>query len=199
MAFGRIPERDPLLGVEVSVRTGSGMGEVEPRELLEEAERQLQAGEYAAAERAVRRVLEVAPDSAVARSKLGVALAQQGRLDEAIAEFSAALSLHPAYAPAYSNLGNAYREKGMRTEALAAYERAVAIDPDYWIAHQNLGILYKQMGRVGDAVEHFKKATRLSVRRPPGAMAQTRRGCLPPAGALLTGAVVLAALRSLLR
>jgi len=166
--------------------------------LLEEAERHLQAGEHAAAERAFRQALEAAPDSAVARSKLGVVLAQQGRLDEAIAEFSKALSLRPTYAPAYSNLGNAYREKGMLSEALVAYERALAIDPDYAIAHQNLGILYKQMGRVGDAVDHFKKATRLSVRRSTGGSSQTR-GCLPTAAALLTVAVALTSLLSFLR
>src|SRR5438876_226133 len=84
------------------------MSEDKASELLEEAERRLHAGDYAAAEQASRQVLEAAPDSAVARSKLGVALAQQGRLDEAIAEFSKALQLHPTYASAYSNLGNAY-------------------------------------------------------------------------------------------
>jgi tetratricopeptide (TPR) repeat protein len=122
-----------------------------------------------------------APDSGPAHSKLGVALAQQRRLDEAIIEFSRAVALQPSYAAGYSNLGNAYREKGMTTEAVAAYERAVALDPEYWIAHQNLGALYKQMGRVGDAVEHFKKATRLSMRQPTGNGGGTRRrlGCLP--------------------
>src|SRR3989442_14604779 len=175
------------------------MAEGEARELLEEAERHLRAGECAAAEGAFRQALESDPDSAVTRSKLGVALAQQGRLDEAIAEFSKALSLRPTYAPAYSNLGNAYREKGMLPEALVVYERALAIDPDYAIAHQNLGILYKQMGRVSDAVALFKKATRLSVRRSAGGSSQTRRGCLPTAAALLTMAVALTSLLSIFR
>src|SRR2546425_10933981 len=175
------------------------MAEGEARELLEEAERHLQAGEYAAAERVIRQALEAAPDSAVARSKLGVALAQQGRLDDAIAEFSKALSLRPTYAPAYSNLGNAYREKGMLPEAVVAYERALAIDPDYAIAHRNLGILYKQMGRVGDAVDHFKKATRLSVRRSAGGSSQTRRGCLPQPREFLTAAARWRRRRPLLR
>lgn len=162
--------------------------EVDP--LLDEGERQLQAGDYTAAESAFRRAAAAAPDSAVAHSKLGVALAHQGRLDEAIAEFSKAVALQPTYAPAYSNLGNAYRESGMLAEALAAYERALALDPDYWVAHQNLGVLYKQMGRVSEAVEHFKTATRLSVRRP--AAAERRRGCLAGAGGML-GIVVLIA------
>src|SRR3989440_11659736 len=165
------------------------MSEDKASELLEEAERRLHAGDYAAAERASRQVLEAAPDSAVARSKLGVALAQQGRLDEAIAEFSKALQLHPTYTSAYSNLANAYHAKGRLPEALAAYERALAIDPDYAIAHQNLGILYKQMGRAGEAVDHFKRATRLSLRRQADGTRQVRRGCPPTAGGVTGGAV----------
>lgn len=170
---------------------------------LDAGEAHLRAGEFAAAEAAFRRAVDAAPESAVAHSKLGVALAQQRHLDEAIAEFSRAVALQPGYAPAYSNLGNVYREKGMTAEAAAAYERAVALDPDYWVAHQNLGALYKQMGRVGEAVEHFKKATRLSMRQPVGDGGGTRRrlGCLPGliaavgliallAGAMLTGRLI---------
>ncbi|HVH31364.1 MAG TPA: tetratricopeptide repeat protein [bacterium] len=163
-------------------------GAIQP--LLDEGERLLERGDLAAAERTFRRAVLTAPDSAVAHSKLGVALAQQDRADEAVAEFTTAVGLQPTYAPAYSNLGNVYREKGMLAEALAAYERALAIDPEYWIAHRNLGILYKQMGRLGDAVEHFKKATRLSARAPTDT--PKRRGCLP-APAVFLGGMVLAA------
>lgn len=170
------------------------MGEAEARPFLEAGERHLGAGDYSAAEEAFRGAVAAAPESAVARSKLGVALAHQGQLDAALAEFSKAIALQPGYAPAYSNLGNAYRQKGMLDEALAAYERAVAIDPDYWVAHQNLGALYKQMGRIGEAVEHFKKATRLSVRRPERPMAGARRGgCFPrvAAAAVVAAGVLL--------
>lgn len=172
------------------------MGETEARPFLDEGERHLQAGDHAAAERAFAQAVELAPDSAVAHSKLGVALAHQGRLDDAIGWFNRAIALAPRYAPAYSNLGNAYREQGRLAEALAAYERAVAIDPDYWVAHQNLGVLYKQMGRVGEAVAHFKQATRLSVRQPHrsrGAGGRARWGCLSAMllAALLAAAAVL--------
>jgi Flp pilus assembly protein TadD len=168
------------------------VGEAEAKPFLEAGEGHLRAGEFAAAEAAFRRAVASAPDAALAHSKLGVALAQQGRLDEAITEFSRAVALQPSYAAAFSNLGNAYREKGMTAEAVAAYERAVALDPDYWIAHQNLGALYKQMGRVGDAVEHFKKATRLSMRQPgrEGTGRRRRLGCLPGLVAIVVPALV---------
>jgi tetratricopeptide (TPR) repeat protein len=160
--------------------------------LLDEGERFLQVGDNAAAERTFRLAVASASDSPIARSKLGVALAQQGRLDDAIAEFTKAVAMTPAYAPAFSNLGNAYRERGRLAEALAAYERALAIDPEYWVAHQNLGVLYKQMGRLGEAVEHFKKATKMSVRQPPGTA--RRRGCLAAPAVMVVGAVLIATL-----
>jgi len=87
----------------------------------------------------------------------------------------------------------------MLDEALVAYERAVALDPDYWVAHQNLGALYKQTGRVGEAVEHFKKATRLSMRRPERAGVSVRRaGCLTrvAAVAVVAAAVALSVFRT---
>lgn len=156
--------------------------------LLDEGERHLDGGDFAAAERTFRQAVALAEDSAIAHSKLGVALAQQRRFDDAVAEFTRALALQPTYAPAYSNLANVYREKGMFAEALAAYERALSLDPEYWVAHRNLGILYKQMGRLADAVDHFKKATRLSVRQPSDTA--KRRGCLPGTAIFLAGAVL---------
>jgi Flp pilus assembly protein TadD len=177
------------------------VAESDAKPFLDAGETHLHAGEYAAAERAFRDAVAAVPDSPLAHSKLGVALAQQGHLDQAITEFSRAVALHPGYAPAYSNLGNAYRQKGMTAEAVAAYERAVALDPDYWIAHQNLGALYKQMGRVADAVEHFKKATRLSMKQPtgagaPGGSTKRRLGCLP---GLIAAAAAVALLAGILR
>lgn len=172
------------------------MGEAEARPFLEEGEEHLTAGNYAAAQRAFERAIEAAPDQAVAYSKLGVALAQQGQHDAAIAQFSRALQLQPGYAPAFSNLGNAYKAKSMLVEAMTAYERALAIDPDYWIAHQNLGVIYKEMGRIAESVDELKKAARLSMRqRPKGETGRPSRiGCLGPAALLLAGLLAVAAL-----
>lgn len=166
------------------------MGTAEARPYLDEGERSLERGDYAAAERAFAQAAQAAPDSALAHSKFGVALAHQRKLDAAIGEFSKAVAMDPGYAAAYNNLGNAYREKGMPDEALVAYERAIAIDPDYWVAHQNLGVLYKEMGRLSEAVEHFKKATRLSTREP-GKTGGRRLGCL---GAGLVGLALILAM-----
>ncbi|MDR7481631.1 MAG: tetratricopeptide repeat protein [Armatimonadota bacterium] len=148
---------------------------------LDEGERYLEAGEWAAAEAAFRRAIEAEASSHVAYSKLGVVLARQRRLDEAEQAFARAVSLNPRYAPAWSNLGNVYRETGRVQEALDAYQRAIAADPDYWIAHQNLGGLYKQLGRTGEAIASLRRATRLSLKatvRPSRSGDGRRAGCL---------------------
>jgi tetratricopeptide (TPR) repeat protein len=163
---------------------------------LVEGEKHLESGDWAAAEKAFRQAAETDPKSAAARSKLGVALAHQRRLEEAEQEFARALTIDPRYAPAWSNLGNVYRESGRTEQALEAYKRAVDADPDYWIAHQNLGGLYKQMGRTGEAIASLRRATKLSVRGAlrPSAQEGRRPGCMGGASVLalmITVAVLL--------
>ncbi|MBI3976151.1 MAG: tetratricopeptide repeat protein [Armatimonadetes bacterium] len=164
------------------------MGEREARPHLDAGEEHLRREEWAQAEEAFRRATAAHPESPVAWSKLGVTLARQHRLEEAITALRQAISRNPRYAPGHSNLGNVYREQGRTAEALTAYQQAVEADPDYWIAHQNLGALYREQGRVSEAVGEFKKATRLSV-RSGGA----RRGCFGPTASALALLLLLSA------
>jgi Tfp pilus assembly protein PilF len=163
-------------------------------------EKHLESGEWEAAEQAFRQAAETNPKSAAARSKLGVALAHQRRLEEAEQEFARALTIDPRYAPAWSNLGNVYRESGRTEQALEAYKRAVDADPDYWIAHQNLGGLYKQMGRTSEAIASLRRATKLSVRGAlrPSAQEGRRPGCMGGASAAVL-MIVVGAILYLLR
>jgi len=170
----------------------AAVDEVQARPHLERGEEHLRREEWSAAEQAFREAVALHPASAVAWSKLGVALARQRRYLEAEEVLLRAVQLDPRHAPAHNNLGNVYREQGRREDALRSYRQAIAADPDYWVAHQNLGALYKEMGRLGDAVAEFRTATRLSLRGPRG----QRRGCLAPSllgvlavlGATLAGA-----------
>ena len=49
---------------------------------------------------------------------MGLALQEQGKLDEAIEAYNKALSLKPDYAEAYNNMGNALQEQGKLDEAI---------------------------------------------------------------------------------
>ncbi len=70
----------------------------------------------------------------------------QGKLDEAIAEFRAAIRLKPDYAEAHINLGIALQDQGKLEEAIAEYRAAIRLKPDYAEAHYNLGLALKPRG-----------------------------------------------------
>jgi len=56
--------------------------------------------------------LEIRPAYAEAHNNLGVALARQGRLDDAIVHFSESVRLEPNYSQARANLELALQEAG---------------------------------------------------------------------------------------
>jgi tetratricopeptide (TPR) repeat protein len=58
---------------------------------------------------------------------MGIALASQGRLQEAIAEYQKALAINPEYADALASLGQALWQQGNRDQALASLEKAANI------------------------------------------------------------------------
>ena len=60
----------------------------------------------------------------------GIALAVQKKLEQAVAEFAAAIRLRPHYAEAHNELGNVLRDQGKREEAIAEFRAAIRIDPD---------------------------------------------------------------------
>src|SRR5258707_4305209 len=64
---------------------------------------------------------------AEARSDLGLALAAQGKLDEAVAAYRQAIGIKSNYAEAHSNLGLALAAQSKLDEAVAAYRPAVRI------------------------------------------------------------------------
>ena len=56
-------------------------------------------------------------------------LFQQGRIDDAIAQWQKALALQPNDAAAHTSLGNAFLQKGWPEKAIVHYQKALQIDP----------------------------------------------------------------------
>ncbi len=85
-----------------------------------------------AAEDQLRRTLELDPSFAYARFELGMALQQQGRLDEAVAELALASSMAPENPVSQAALGQALAQAGRTEEArkiLALLEERAAREP----------------------------------------------------------------------
>jgi len=72
------------------------------------------------------------------RSKQAIALAMQGRWQEAVAANRSLIESFPNDVSAYNRLGRAYMELGEFSSAWEAYSRAIELDPYNTIARKNL-------------------------------------------------------------
>ena len=117
-----------------------------------------QTGQMAKAELACGKLLKSYPQSLAVINLLGVALREQGKLQEAVSTFNKAIQLKPDFAEAYSNRGNALKGLGQLEEAVKSYQSALAINPDYADAHNNLGLMLHNLGKLDAAVESYEKA-----------------------------------------
>ena len=99
--------------------------------------------------------------SLIAHDHLGAALGEQGKLDEAIAHFSAALRISPYYAQAHNNLGVALGEQGKLDEAIAHFSAALRISPSYQQAHDNLERALAKKQKLNEAVAQYSEAPRI--------------------------------------
>lgn len=140
-----------------------------------------------------RRSLEVSPRNPIARLNLGVALQQQGRLEEALAECLAARDLAPARAQVHNNLATLLDTLGRDEEARAAYEEALRLDPLAPLAHLNYGAFLAKQGRFDEARARWQEAARLAPADPRPharmARAELRQGRAPAAVAHLRDAL----------
>ena len=109
---------------------------------------------------------------AMAAIRRGEELAGRNMMDQAIAEFRAAIRLKPDEVWAHNDLGNALSEKGELEEAIAAYREAIRRRSDYAIAHYNLGRARRQ-GNLAEAIAENRAAIRL---RPEDAAAHLNLG-----------------------
>ena len=85
------------------------------------------------------RAVEICPMFvAIMHTRMGRHLFKQGRIEEAIAQFSGALEIEPDNASAHNNLGAILARKGHLDEAIGHFTEALRIQPDHARARENL-------------------------------------------------------------
>jgi len=104
----------------------------------------------------------VSTGSAKEHLAAGRAFLQSGRINEAIAELSTAVSLDPRLAAAHSLLGVAFDQKGLRDRAKESYEKAVRAEPEDAQTLNNLGFSLYQSGNYRAAIDRLKRAVKLA-------------------------------------
>lgn len=105
----------------------------------------------------------------------GNALEDQGRIEEAMQRYEAAILLTPNLARAHLNRGNILLATDKAEEALAAYMRALTLNPDYAAACYNLGNTHARLGQHEAAEAAYREAIRL---KPDFADAEVALGCM---------------------
>jgi len=98
------------------------------------------------------------PQNAGARNNLGNALADQGMLPEAMAQYEEALRLVPDYDDPQYNLGNALARSGRLQEAVEHYRTAMRVRPGNAAIRYALGEALRRLGRLDEAQSQYEEA-----------------------------------------
>jgi protein O-mannosyl-transferase len=106
--------------------------------------------------------LQVTRQNALAHNNLGVALMNQGRMQEAERHFMQAIEIKRDYAAPHDNMGLILAEKGKLHEAVMQYREAIRIRPNDERTYSNIGIAFARMGRLGEAGRWFGEAIRIN-------------------------------------
>lgn len=103
-------------------------------------------------------LLRTAPDSARARQAIGDDHAINGRMDQAIVEYEAALERTPRAVGIHRALGDLYREASRLEDAARHYELELRHTPGDLETNYRYGSVLLQLGRSEDAVGHLQAA-----------------------------------------
>ncbi|MGE3667878.1 MAG: tetratricopeptide repeat protein, partial [Steroidobacteraceae bacterium] len=122
-------------------------------------------GDFARAQAAYRRAVQLAPNSAESLTGLAAALADGGATEEAANTYLHAMAVQPGYAMAHLRYGNLLLALGRTPEAIQSYERAVSLAPENPSALSNLGGAYLLMGDFVRAEEASRRSLALEPRR----------------------------------
>jgi len=113
--------------------------------------------DWTAAERAVKRAIELAPGDGRPHQVYGAMLMATRRFDEAIEQTEAFRRLDPASAQAASNLARALYRAGQFDRATGVFHQAIALDPSLGPTYARLADVYIAQRRFDEAMAMLDK------------------------------------------
>ena len=131
---------------------------------IEKGWSKISLGDYAGAEEALKKALQLSPNDAQAESLLGWAQMLQDEFDDALMNFQKVLVREPQNALARINVGYICLKKRIFGEAIEHLSRAIRLDNDKkatLYAHFYLGLVYLERDMFEDAQTFFEKAIAL--------------------------------------
>ena len=131
---------------------------------IEKGWSRLSLGDYAGAETALSRALELSPNDPQSEALLGWAQMLGEKYDDALLNFSKVLMKQPANALARINVGYICLKKRIFGEAIEHLSKAIRLDNDRkatLYAHFYLGLVYLEREMYEDAMNFFRKTIAL--------------------------------------
>ena len=126
---------------------------------------------WAAAEKEIRRALELNPGYAPASHVYGICLASQGRTEEAIGHFLRARELDPLMAVNTAWVSYVHYLNRNYDASIQESRQLIALDPAFVLGHVNLALACEQTGRYAEAEAEFNQWQALDPSSPyPRAM-----------------------------
>ncbi|MDA2914099.1 tetratricopeptide repeat protein, partial [Acidobacteriia bacterium AH_259_A11_L15] len=127
--------------------------------------------DWAGAEQAFRRSLELNPNYATAHHWYAWALSDLGRHEEAIAEIKRAQELDPLSVIISRNVAAILWHARRYDEAIEKAEKALQLDPDFAATHAILGSAYLEKEMYEQAIAELEKGKALGGNRPSASLA----------------------------
>jgi tetratricopeptide (TPR) repeat protein len=97
----------------------------------------------------------------IAHTNLGVALAEQGRTDDALRHLHSAVEENPNHEDSRINLGALLGQLGRADDAFEQFTQAIRIQPDSAHAHYSLGNVLIVQRKFGEAANEFQASLRV--------------------------------------
>jgi predicted O-linked N-acetylglucosamine transferase (SPINDLY family) len=94
--------------------------------------------------------------------KRGLTLAEQGKYEDAVANYQQVLLLQPNSVAARNNLGNVFMWQGKLAEAVDSFRQALRCNPQSVDANYNLGRVLEKQEKLDEALAQFYQVVRLN-------------------------------------
>jgi len=122
--------------------------------------------DWPAAERELRRAVELNPNYAPAQEFLGWFLVSMGRTEEGLEHVRRSVALDPLSVENQSNLGWQLYFARRYDDALAESRKAIDLEPAYWGSYYYMGQAYAQQRHFAEAIAEETKGRELDPDNP---------------------------------
>jgi Flp pilus assembly protein TadD len=109
---------------------------------------------------------QAVPAAAQQALELGIKLAEEGKIQEAVEKMRSAIKIFPDYFDAHLQLGNTFLKVDQFNDAIAELDLARQINPNDERAYQSFGLLLMKQKNFAVAVAVFGEAARLNPSNP---------------------------------